>query len=188
MGPDSGSNVTPFRPRKAKPEPEPLPPDQAALSRRVQRAQPGARALAAEQAARQREGYMAAVSRQEADRLVATGKVVPARITMALDLRGLEGPEVDTACGGAEPDVDMWELGLAVPSPEQLAKLAKLTGYPLAWFYRPLKPGPFTSSPVFMCGQSGCDVQAPDMVDENGVLLYRGEPRELPAAVQGMLF
>jgi hypothetical protein len=176
-------NVTPFRRR----EPEPPPADEAALHRRVQQAQPGARALAAGQAAARREGYLAALARQKNERLIATGKIVPARITMALDLRGLEGPEVDLMCGAAEPDVDMWELGLAVPSPEQLARLAALTGFTVAWFYHPVKPGPLTGS-VYMCGPGGCEAGEPDVVDENGVLLYGGRPRGLPPAAQGTLF
>lgn len=174
-------NVTPFRR-----EPKLLPDGEAALSRFSQRAQPGARALAAEQAASSRAGYMTALNAQKAARLIATGRVVPARITMALAICGLEGPEVDTACGAAEPDVDMWELGLAVPSLEQLEKLAALTGFTVAYFYGPLEPGPLTG-PVFMCG-THCEISEPDVVDENGVLLYGGQPRDLPAAAQGLLF
>ena len=180
------SNVTPFRPRKPKPEARPLPPGEAALSRHAQRAQPGARALAAEQAAAHRGAYVGAQMRQRNERLIATGRVVPARITMALDMRGLEGPEVDVACGGAEPDVDMWELGLAVPSREQVEKLADLTGFHPAYFYMPIPPGPLTGA-ITICGDHGCHTGEPDIVDENGVLLYEGKPRELPAA-QGTLF
>jgi hypothetical protein len=130
-------NVTPFR------RPGQAPPPAGELSR--------ARALAAEQNAGPRERYGAAISRQRAERLIATGKVVPARITMALDIRDLEGPEVDIACGAAEPDVDMWELGLAVPSPEQVTLLAELTGFQPAFFYNPIEPGPLAASAIFMC-------------------------------------
>jgi hypothetical protein len=174
--------VTPFRRRG----PKPLPPGEAALSRHSQRAQPGARALAAEQAATSRAGYMAAVTGQKNERLIATGKVVPARITIALDIRGLEGREVDVACGAAEPDVDMWELGLAAPTAEQVRLLAELTGFTVAFFYQPIAPGPMTSSPVFMCHgpRRRCEITAADVVDENGVLLYGGEPRPLPAAAR----
>lgn len=55
------------------------------------------------------------------------GRVVPWRITMALDAHRLYGPQVDEACGVAEPTVDMWEAGLIYPSWEQLCALAKLT-------------------------------------------------------------
>jgi hypothetical protein len=130
------------------------------------------------------------VTRQRNEQLIRAGKVVPARITLALDFCGLEGPEVDTACGAAEPDVDMWELGLAVPAPEQVAKLAELTGFPVAYFYQPIKPGPLAGSAIFICrrGRRGCEIREPDVVDENGVLLYGGKPRDLPPAAQGTLF
>jgi hypothetical protein len=177
-------NVTPFRPRRKAAT---LPPAEAALTRRVQRAQPGARALAAEQSAKQKDRYAAAAIRQQNERLIATGRIVPARITLALDMCGLEGPAVDIACGGTEPDVDMWELGLAVPTPEQLEKLASLTGFTVAHFYMPIDPGPLTG-PVFICGSGDCESRPPDVVDEHGVLLYGGQPRQLPLAAQGTLF
>jgi hypothetical protein len=179
----SDENVTPLR-RPGKRDP--LPPGEAVLHRSTRRAQPGARALAASQAAEQQAGYGAALSRQEAKRLISTGRIVPARITIALDIRGLEGPEVDTACGAAEPDVDWWEAGWSVPTPQQVERLAALTGFPVAFFYRPVPPGPFTGSPVFMCGRGGCEVREPDVVTEDGVLLYEGKPRE--PATQGALF
>ena len=179
--------MTPFR----RGDPDPLPPGEAALTRRVQRAQPGARALAAEHAAGRRAGYAAALTRQQNEQLIRAGKVVPARITIALDFCGLQGPEVDAACGGAEPDVDMWELGQAVPAPEQMVKLAQLTGFPVAFFYQPIKPGPLAGSMIFICrrGRRGCETCEPDVVDQNGVLLYGGKPCELPpGAAQGRLF
>lgn len=166
-------NVMPFR--RPGP-PEPLPPAEAALSRRVQRAQPGARALAAEQASARREHYASAAIRQKNERLIASGKIVPARVTIALDLCGLDGPEVDLACGAAEPDVDMWELGLAVPSAGQVERLAGLTGFPAAYFYRPVAPGPLAGEPVFMCGRR-CETIEPDVVDDRGVLHRAGDRR-----------
>lgn len=36
------------------------------------------------------------------------GRLVPDRITAALDMNGLEGPQVDIDCGTPEPDVDHW--------------------------------------------------------------------------------
>lgn len=62
---------------------------------------------------------------------------VPARITMALDARGLYGPDVDTACGAAEPDVDEWESGESVPTRHQVELLAELTHMPVEFFYEP---------------------------------------------------
>jgi hypothetical protein len=70
---------------------------------------------------------------READDAVAyklwrAGELRPYRITIALDARGLYGPEVDEACGAAEPDVDLWEAGKLYPTWEQVLLLAKLTG------------------------------------------------------------
>ncbi len=124
---------------------------------------------------------------------------VPARITMALDLREMYGPEVDLAVGTFEGnlagDVDGWEAGLAVPSEEQVSLLAALTRFPAAWFYKPIPPGPLTG-PVWICYRrkvngARCHYVQPDWVDERGVL-HRGDedPRSAGAtpAVQGALF
>jgi hypothetical protein len=58
----------------------------------------------------------------------AAGLVVPWRITTALNMADLYGPEVDVACGAEEPDVDRWEAGELYPTWEQLCLLAGLTG------------------------------------------------------------
>lgn len=63
---------------------------------------------------------------------------IPARITVALDRIGAEGPWVDEALGGAEPMVDRWEAGELVPTVGQVEKLAELTGFPVAFFYKPV--------------------------------------------------
>src|SRR5687767_4113086 len=102
-------NVVPFARPLAKPAKAQLPPAERALHPRVRRAALGARALAAEQAAAAREDYGRASATQKAERLLREGTPVPARITMALDMRGLDGADVDTQCGAAEPDVDLWE-------------------------------------------------------------------------------
>lgn len=74
------------------------------------------------------------------------GQVAPHRITTALNLRGLYGPEVDAACGVQEPDVDAWETGTLYPTWEQLLKLADLTGVHPDFFTRMDPPfsGPTT--------------------------------------------
>jgi hypothetical protein len=77
---------------------------------------------------------------------------VPARITLALDLRGLDGPEVDHACGVQEPAVDEWEAGTRIPTEEQLAALAWLTDLPVAFFYQPVMD---PTRGVWLCGHSG---------------------------------
>lgn len=62
------------------------------------------------------------------------GLVCPNRITMALDLNDLHGPEVDIACKAQEPEVDQWEAGERYPSWKQLCALADLTGFTPRWF------------------------------------------------------
>lgn len=83
---------------------------------------------------------------------------VPGRITWALDMPmaegavgPLEGPGVDEFCGVQEPTVDLWETGEVIPSDEELARLAELTGYPVEWFYRPM----LDLSGAFACVSSG---------------------------------
>lgn len=79
-----------------------------------------------------------------------TRRPVPARITEALDLAELYGPEVDLALGVREPAVDLWEAGRLVPTTAQVERLAVLTGRPLEFFYLEM-------SPVvgWMCRRSG---------------------------------
>jgi hypothetical protein len=77
----------------------------------------------------------------------------PERITMALNICELYGPEVDQALGGEEPMVDEWESGVRVPDLTQIQALAKLTGFPVRFFYRP-PPPPLTGG--WMCGPDGC--------------------------------
>lgn len=72
--------------------------------------------------------YSSAAYEQAARRAWAAGKVVPHRITTALDLHALYGPEVDAACGVEEPAVDEWEAGTRYPTWEQLCLLAELCG------------------------------------------------------------
>ncbi|MET8006202.1 helix-turn-helix domain-containing protein [Nonomuraea glycinis] len=104
-----------------------------------------------------RANYDAALHRQrraqvEADFAAGRVRPVPYRITQALDLHSLDGPEVDIACGGAEPMVDEWEAGERVPTLDQLRKLAKLTQFPIDYFFR---PAPERSGTAFLCSSSG---------------------------------
>jgi len=109
-----------------------------------------------------RQKYKRAVERQKLERR-ALRDPNPERITMALDLRWLSGPEVDRACGAEEPAVDLWEAGDLVPTAEQVAKLAALTGFPVAFFYLPSSP---PVGPVFVCSRGRCEVidSRPDAV------------------------
>lgn len=87
---------------------------------------------------RDREKYWAAVERQQREREARTAVPVPYRITQALDLHALYGPEVDRALGGEEPMVDLWEEGKLVPTREQIEALARLTDFPVSYFYMPV--------------------------------------------------
>ncbi len=81
------------------------------------------------------------------------GKPNPQRITAALDVCGLYGPEVDLACGVEEPAVDEWEAGTRIPTDEQVEALARLTGRTPSWFYRDDLP---SVGKGFICGDDGC--------------------------------
>jgi hypothetical protein len=108
---------------------------------------------------RDRERYHAAVRQQREDRYEQRAlrhlggpqpyrDPNPKRITAALDLRDLYGPEVDRALGGEEPMVDQWENGELVPTREQVIRLAHLTEMPTRWFYG----RDFTTTGLFVCG------------------------------------
>lgn len=149
---------------------------------------PASRRLVAEQAREQQLRYARALTRQQEERMLRRQRPVPARITLALDVGGHEGPQVDTACGAAEPAVDLWECGVEVPTPEQLRLLAALTGYPVGYFFLPIATGPLFER-MFICGPRGCTSPEPDYVDERGVLHYGGEPpRRPPTNAQAALF
>jgi hypothetical protein len=74
------------------------------------------------------------------------GRIRPYLITYALDRHGLYGPEVDEACGTAEPAVDEWEAGVRYPTWPQFKALAALTMYPLGHFMRNADPIPFEAT------------------------------------------
>ncbi|MEU7591272.1 hypothetical protein AB0A95_33870 [Micromonospora sp. NPDC049230] len=84
--------------------------------------------------------------------------VVPGRITIALDARGLYGPEVDlqvgTYEGNPDGDVDAWELGEAVPQRWQVRLIAELAQVTVASLHWPLEPGE-TEGRMWVCGRSG---------------------------------
>lgn len=80
--------------------------------------------------------FAAAAQNQAARADWEAGLIAPYLITTALDMCALHGPEVDEACGVAEPTVDHWESGLVYPTWEQLCALATLTGFAPAFFSR----------------------------------------------------
>ncbi|MBX4168064.1 hypothetical protein K3M35_05205 [Rhodococcus sp. DMU2021] len=71
---------------------------------------------------------------EEGLRLWRAGKLIPWRITLALNAIEADGPEVDIACGAREPDVDHWELGIKYPTWEQTEALSRYTGFTVPWF------------------------------------------------------
>lgn len=89
---------------------------------------------------------------RKAERL--NGPPTPERITAALDMASLYGPEVDQALSGQEPMVDEWESGDRIPTKEQVHALARLTGFPVKFFYRPAPDMPGT---ILLCGDDGCE-------------------------------
>jgi len=94
-----------------------------------------------------------AAERNHPDAYYAGKTPTPERITIALDMRDLYGPEVDRALGGEEPMVDEWESGALVPSLAQVQCLAHLTGFPVRFFYLP-PPPPLDNG--WICGSGGC--------------------------------
>lgn len=94
-----------------------------------------------------------------------SGALIPQRITFALNLCGLYGPEVDRLCEAAEPEVDEWEAGTRYPRLVQLRALADLTGMHPLWFFRTTdQDWARTEGPVFMCGKT-CEVVYDDGVE-----------------------
>jgi hypothetical protein len=117
-------------------------------------------------------------------------------ITLALDARGLYGPEVDEACGGVEPMVDRWELGELEPTAAQVVLLAELTGHPPAFFYQ---DPPDESGFAWLCGRRKVDgarcrqvsneIVGPAEQHRRDLAARRGEaPPPPPTTSQGALF
>lgn len=118
-----------------------------------------ARRLEARARVNRRRAEQAVRDEQRAARLkrleqeARAGVIAPAasRITCALDLRQLYGPQVDAALGVLQdpPDVvDRWEAGTLVPSFAEVERLAELTGFLVEWFYGPELP---SAEGAFVC-------------------------------------
>jgi hypothetical protein len=95
----------------------------------------------------------AAAERHDPAAYYAGKTPTPERITMALDLRMLYGPEVDQMLEGEEPMVDEWESGERIPSLTQIQALAEMTDFPVRFFYEP-PPPPLAGG--WLCGSDGC--------------------------------
>jgi hypothetical protein len=87
------------------------------------------------------------------------GIPTPERITVAIDLGGPDckglgyGPDVDAMFNVEEPTVDLWEAGLLVPTVDQVRLIARVTGFPMKFFYL---PPPAKVQGGFICGTDGC--------------------------------
>jgi hypothetical protein len=126
-----------------------------------------------------RAAYDRAARGQQQDRHL-TRTPIPARITIALDIRGLDGDQVDRDLGvwhspeGLWEDgtaVDRWEDGTLTPTREQILALCRLTGHPWRFFYTPIEHHP---ERVFICERGrrhgrGLTVVT-STVDDKGVL------------------
>lgn len=109
------------------------------------------------------------------------GRPYPERITLALDLGGHEGPEVDIACGAVEPAVDRWETGEEIPTMEQLRLLGQLTGFPVGFFFT--EPGPrLDETRMFVCAidPTGGSVQLNGPEQPEQLPLLPSPPPSLP--------
>lgn len=154
----SDDRVVPFESRP-KPGGAGTGPDHR-VHHRVRAARPEARDLAVEQNTDDRERYALAAAEQRAERLLATGTPVPARITLALG--DWDGPEVDLAVGTFEGnpagDVDAWEDpdDPRLPDGDQVRLLSEQTGYPIPWFYEPYTPRP-TRGVICWTDGRGCE-------------------------------
>lgn len=129
-----------------------------------------------------RRKHQCAADEQKTYRAWKAGHVTPWRITAALDLRNLYGPEVDEACGVQEPCVDMWEDGHLYPTWEQLYALAELTDFPVRFFTlggEPLR----VEETTLLCGATKAELAAWQRDHREPVLEFT--PEAIAATVGG---
>ena len=127
-------------------------------------------------AQRQSENARTARDLDTAYQLWRAGEFRPHIATFAMDRFNLAGPEVDEACGAAEPDVDLWEAGKRYPTWEQLLKLAALTKITPVFLVRGDEPIPWWETTMrFHC--------SPDR--ERVPPVRRCEPDAVAAVVAG---
>ena len=104
------------------------------------------------------------------------GYLLPWRITMWLDMRGLYGPEVDAELGVPEPTVDQWEAGEVYPTWDQVLALANLVGLATPW---PLTDGwgggDLPTGLIFVCDRSRPSRSSVSRYDEGLVARFSRE-------------
>lgn len=156
---------------------------QQLLDQGCQRAEAARAAAADSTPAAQRRGYARYLTQRDtgqAREAWRRGHVIPHRITTALDLRELYGPEVDRACGVQEPAVDEWEEGVRYPTWEQLLALADLTGFPVKFFTTMLPANPVRVSDTTLAFHMP---KRHRLEDHEPVLVFT--PEAVRAAVEG---
>ncbi len=136
----------------------------ASIAGRVRRAGGPTEAMRRALTIKNRTAYFTARSVERARVEYKAGRLVPYRITQALDLAHLEGPDVDVQLGGVEPMVDEWEAGTRYPTWDQVLALAKLTGFGPAYFTTEVDPEEEARwrESTFICAQIGDEEQPLD--------------------------
>ncbi|MBU9944797.1 MAG: hypothetical protein KTQ12_09210 [Dermatophilaceae bacterium] len=102
----------------------------------------------------------------------------PDRITAALDMNMMDGPEVDEALGVAnafDTVVDSWEAGDVIPTVDEVRRLATLTGYPVGWFFAGSMP---RIDSGWICGGGSRGCQSIADPPANPVCPHCGAPAE----------
>lgn len=138
---------------------------------------------------RARNRAEAEAARNNACEQWAAGKLVPAKITNALDWCGLYGPEVDEAVHAREPDVDNWEAGLLYPRWDQVEALSALTGFPVSFFVKPVRLSWMQTSMIYHL-KPGQQAQKNPVLSFNQYAIdarMRGEPSPVVPQFHGQL-
>ena len=101
----------------------------------------------------------------------------PWTLTTALDLEDLWDPELSAAVGCAIGEIDRWEEGITIPTTEQAKALARVTGFPLQWFYRSGPPPEMAA--FFMCPGGAVEPQQIESLGRSRWKIKRDRPDAL---------
>jgi transcriptional regulator with XRE-family HTH domain len=102
----------------------------------------------------------------------------PWALTTALDLEDLWDPELSAAVGCVIGEIDRWEEGTTAPTVEQAKALARITGFPLRWFYQPGPPPEMTAT-IFMCPGGAVEPQQIEPLGRSRWKIKRHRPDAL---------